>query len=32
MKVPDLVESRHEVFSIQEDATIHDAARYLRDH
>jgi CBS domain-containing protein len=32
MKVLDLVESRHEVFPIQEDATIHDAARYLRDH
>jgi CBS domain-containing protein len=32
MKVLDLVKSRHEIFSIQEDATIHDAARYLRDH
>jgi CBS domain-containing protein len=32
MKVLDLVKSRHEVFSVQEDATIHDAARYLRDH
>src|SRR5713101_8133436 len=32
MKVLDLVQSRHEIFSIQEDATIHEAARYLRDH
>jgi CBS domain-containing protein len=32
MKVQDLLKSRHDVFSIQEDATIHDAARYLRDH
>ena len=32
MKVLDLVKSRHEVFSIQEDVTIHEAARYLRDH
>jgi len=31
MKVLDLIQSRQEVFSIQEDATIHDAARYLRD-
>jgi CBS domain-containing protein len=32
MKVLDLVQSRREVFSIQETSTIHDAARYLRDH
>ena len=32
MKVLDLVQSRHEIFSIQEDATIYEAARYLRDH
>jgi CBS domain-containing protein len=32
MKVLDLLKSRHDVFSIQEDTTIHDAARYLRDH
>src|SRR6202171_2914134 len=32
MKVLDLLQSRHEVFSVQEDATIHEAARYLRDH
>jgi CBS domain-containing protein len=28
----DLVQSRQEVYSIREDATVHDAARYLRDH
>ncbi len=32
MKVADLIKSRKEVFSIPEDATVHDAARYLRDH
>ena|GEM_PF-108592 len=31
MKVQDLVQSRHEVFSVQEDATIYEVARYLRD-
>jgi CBS domain-containing protein len=31
MKVLDLVQSRHEVYSIREDITVHDAARYLRD-
>ena len=31
MKVQDLVQSRHEVFSVPEDATIHEVARYLRD-
>ena len=31
MKVLDLVHSRQEVYSIQEDATVHEAARYLRD-
>jgi CBS domain-containing protein len=31
MKVLDLVQSRYEVFSVQEDATIHEVARYLRD-
>lgn len=29
MKVADLVQSRTEVFSIQEDTTVQDAARYL---
>src|ERR1700730_19262801 len=32
MKVQDLLQSRHEVFSVQEDATIHEVARFLRDH
>ena len=32
MKVQDLLQSRHEVFSVPEDATIHEVARYLRDH
>ena len=31
MKVSDLIQSRKEVFSITEDMTVHDAARYLRD-
>lgn len=32
MKVVDLVQSRREIFSVQEDATVHEVARYLRDH
>jgi CBS domain-containing protein len=32
MKIADLVSSRREVFSVRDDTTIHDAARYLRDH
>jgi CBS domain-containing protein len=32
MKVLDLVQSRREVFSVPEDATVHEVARYLRDH
>ena len=32
MKVMDLVQSRYEVFSVQEDAPINEVARYLRDH
>jgi CBS domain-containing protein len=32
MRVVDLIQSREEVYSIREDATVHDAARYLRDH
>ena len=31
MNVSDLIESRKEVFSISEDMTVHDAARYLRE-
>src|ERR1039458_4577966 len=31
MKVGDLIASRQEVYSIPEDTTVHDAARYLRD-
>ena len=32
MRVAELIHSRQEVYSIQEDMTVHDAARYLRDH
>jgi CBS domain-containing protein len=31
MKVTDLIASRKEIYSVQDDATVHDAARYLRD-
>lgn len=31
MKIADLIVSRRDIFSIREDATVHDAARYLRD-
>jgi CBS domain-containing protein len=31
MKVSDLIASRQEVFWITDDATVHDAARYLRE-
>lgn len=31
MKVADLIESRTVVFSIPDDLTVHDAARYLRE-
>jgi CBS domain-containing protein len=31
MRVADVIHSRKEVFSVQEDATVHDVARYLRD-
>ena len=31
MKVADLVKARTEVYSIQDQDTVHDAARYLRD-
>jgi CBS domain-containing protein len=32
MRVADLIASRREVYSISDDTTVHDAARYLRDH
>jgi len=32
MRVVDLIQSRHEVYSIRKETTVHDAARYLRDH
>jgi CBS domain-containing protein len=32
MRVVDLIHSRQDVYSIGEEATVHDAARYLRDH
>lgn len=31
MKVANLISSRKEIFSISEEASVHDAARYLRD-
>jgi CBS domain-containing protein len=31
MRVADVISSRKEVFSVQEDTTVHDVARYLRD-
>ncbi|MCL6565068.1 MAG: CBS domain-containing protein [Acidobacteriia bacterium] len=31
MKVADLIESRKEVYSIPDDMTVHEAARYLRE-
>jgi len=31
MKVADLIASRKEIYSINDDATVYDAARYLRD-
>jgi len=31
MRVADLISSRKEVFSVLEDATVYDVARYLRD-
>jgi predicted transcriptional regulator len=31
MRVSDLIRSRREIFSVREDATVHEAARYLRD-
>ncbi|HUK30658.1 MAG TPA: CBS domain-containing protein [Candidatus Acidoferrum sp.] len=31
MRVADLIGSRKEVFSVPENATVHDVARYLRD-
>jgi CBS domain-containing protein len=32
MRVLDLVRARQEVFSIPENTSVHEAARYLRDH
>ena len=32
MRVLDLVRSRHDIYSISEDTSVHEAARYLRDH
>jgi len=31
MNVADLIKHRSEVFSVTEETTVHDAARYLRD-
>ena len=32
MRVQELLQSRKDIFSIQEETTVHDAARYMRDH
>jgi CBS domain-containing protein len=32
MRVLELLQSRQDIFSIQEDTTVHDAARYMREH
>jgi CBS domain-containing protein len=32
MRVLDLVRSRQEIYSVHEDETVHETARYLRDH
>lgn len=32
MKVADLIAKRKEVYSLNEDATVHDTARFLREH
>lgn len=32
MKIADLVSSRRDVFFVTDDTTVHDAARYLREH
>lgn len=31
MKIADLIGSRRDVFSVRDDTTVHEAARYLRD-
>ncbi len=31
MRVADLISSRKEIYSVSDDATVHDVARYLRD-
>jgi CBS domain-containing protein len=32
MKIADLIATRREIYSVSEDATVHETARYLRDH
>jgi CBS domain-containing protein len=32
MRVLDLVQSRQGIFSVRDDATVHETARYLREH
>jgi CBS domain-containing protein len=32
MQVRDLIKSRQQVFAVSEDMTVHDAARYMREH
>jgi CBS domain-containing protein len=31
MKVADLIQSRKDIYSVRQDATVHEAARYLRE-
>jgi len=32
MRVLDLIQSRQEIFSVRDDATVYETARYLREH
>ncbi len=32
MNVSDLIKTRQQIFAISEEMTVHDAARYMRDH
>jgi CBS domain-containing protein len=32
LRVQELVQSRKDIFSIHDECTVHDAARYMRDH
>lgn len=32
MKIADLIATRREIYSVSDEATVHEVARYLRDH